>query len=326
MKQSLSYCYINISANVFTDDGETISDSYFFLACSEDEIPEMNILVQKTKELAESLVKRRTAPVVDDYYIGPILFEDLAVNQLFLPELFSPNGLLATSKYNRSKKLANRLGKKIIDDNITVKNRTDWKKYKGQNLIGYYPIDMDGIVPPAEITLIENGILKSLLNDRHPILQAPKSTGSSRIPVYSPEGGGVISLGIVQILAEKRESHNKLKKELLKIARKRNLEYAYIIRGNNFNSSIYQVDVKSGKETPVRSTDIAPTTLIDLRNTCGVSKEENVYNLFGYSAAPYSLIGPKSILLDDVEINISNRVKQKQPILGYPLTRESVSK
>lgn len=50
----------------------------------------------------------------------------------------------------------------------------------GTPLYGYYEIDGDGVTPEAEMTLVEKGVFKRMLNGRFPTLKAPVSTGSAR--------------------------------------------------------------------------------------------------------------------------------------------------
>lgn len=47
---------------------------------------------------------------------------------------------------------------------MSIKNYSSLDKYNGVPLLGAYNIDAEGIVPAKEMTLVENGIFKSMLN------------------------------------------------------------------------------------------------------------------------------------------------------------------
>lgn len=67
--------------------------------------------------------------------------------------------------------LEGRIGRKIVDNRLTVKNYTTLDKYNGIPLLGAYEIDAEGVVPEKEMTLVDKGILRQMLNGRVPSLE-----------------------------------------------------------------------------------------------------------------------------------------------------------
>lgn len=324
-KQPITYIRISSDASTLTDDGERANDRYELLVTEPGQLSDWGAVESGIKQMAENLMAWRNAPVIEEYYIGPVLFEDLAAERLFTNNLLNNQGLFAVSKYEKgSKTIASRLGKKILDENISIKNYSDLSEYKGVRLAGAYQIDADGIVPPPVLSLVEKGIFKNMLNNREPTLKAPASTGSSRITSMVYTITTAVAPGTVHITAEKTVSAAKLKSELLKMAKKQDLDYAYIVRKEKAPATyLYRVDVKTGEESMVRSADIVGLTLNRMRKIPGVSKQESIRNFMYGSmfSVPTSVISPQAVLLDDVEINVVDLQKTKQPDLQYPLKR-----
>lgn len=319
LKQPFNYVLLSAWGSVLTGDGENMGDTYTVMATSVNELPDMETLAGAIKRLADRLVALRQAPQIEEYYIGPVLFEGEAVENLFVNNLLNKKGLFSTVKYDKvTKTIASRLGKKIIDENISIVNYSRLKTYEGKPLLGAYEIDAQGVVPPEQLTLVEKGIFRNLLNDRHPTLKAPTSTGSSRFST-ARYVGTTVAPGTIHIKAEKTEPLSRLRKELLKMAKKQDLDYAYIVRNDG---KIYRIEVGTEKESLVRSAELVPVILNRMRKISGVSKQEIVRNgHLSTTQTIYSIIHPQALLLDDVEINVSDKRKSKQPVFQHPLKR-----
>lgn len=123
--------------------------------------------------MPEGLLKLKECPTVEEYYSGPVLFEDYAVADIFSRNLLQPGNLLALRTLMPSRgMLDDQLGRKIIDSRLTIKNYTNMQEYNGIPLAGHYEIDCDGVVPEKELTLVDKGIFKRQLNGRIPTLKA----------------------------------------------------------------------------------------------------------------------------------------------------------
>ena len=71
----------------------------------------------------------------------------------------------------KKKTMEDNLDKKIMSNEITIKARPSMEKYDGTTLIGRFDIDAEGVVPDKELTFVDKGILKTLLNGRVPTLK-----------------------------------------------------------------------------------------------------------------------------------------------------------
>ena len=326
LKQPVSYASFYATAYVMTDDGVKIADTYSLLAENPQDLPSLEELKKGVRNFAEELLKLKNAPVIDEYYSGPVLFEDGASSGIFVSNLLNQGGLFALRQAIGAKQAAtleNRVGRKIIDNRLTVKNYTTLDKYNGVNWMGAYEIDAEGVVPAKEMTLVENGILKTFLNGRIPTTMAPQSTGSSR---FVAAGNNVLfttAPGTIHIQVEDGLKPEKMKKALIKAAKEEGLDYAYIVRDfGGLASHIYKVDVKDGSETQVRFGTVSAINLAKMKRMREISSKENVSNYILNRQVLSSLIYPAAVLIDDVEINEAKPNKEKAPALTFPLQRQ----
>lgn len=313
-----------VSAEIRTDDGMTLRDSYSFSAETPAGLPSEEELAKNLRSFADGLLRLKSSPLVEEYYTGPVLFEEGAVFSVFERTLLGAGGLIAMrSLAPNPGTLDQMLGRKIADPRITIKNYTALTEYAGQPLWGHYETDAYGVVPPKEMTLVDKGIFKNMLNGRIPTLKSPVTTGSDR---FMAEPSSLVSqpnFGTVHISVEKGTSPDKLKKELLKAAKAEGLAYAYIIRRvGRGNSLVYRVNVKDGQETQMRVMQLNLPDLTKLGSLKGLSSGERVRN-YMFNNTPVSAIYPSGIIVGDVEINRPTPKTEKAPAIPAPLQRGS---
>lgn len=328
LKEPLRYASLVASGYVMTEDGVRIDDAYSVLVARPDDLPSLENLKKGVKAFAENLIKLKNAPAITEYYAGPVLFEDGASSSVLTSNLLKKGALFAyrkpdTDRAPSVKTLDGRLGMKIIDTRLTIKNYSSLEKYNGVPLLGAYEIDAEGIVPEKEMVLVENGIFKSMLNGCIPTLNAPKSTGSSRFLLSSRNGMVATAPGTIHIKVDKGTKPEKMKNALIKAAKEEGLKYAYIVRSLAGKASrIYRVDLKDGSETQVRFGDVSGLTLANLKRMLNISSKENVSNYILNGQLLSSLIYPSSILVENIEINKSEVKKDKEQVLTFPLQRQ----
>ena len=325
MKQPVTYVNLFAQGYVTTEDGVRIGDALSILVARPQDMPSLEDLKKKVTAFAENLMKLRNAPVVEEFYSGPVLFEDGASSSIFVNNLLNQSGLFAYRKpigQAGGRTLEGRIGRKIIDNRLTVKNYTSLEKYDGTPLLGAYEIDAEGVIPEKEMTLVDKGILRQMLNGRVPSLKTQHSTGSSRFVMTGSDIVYVTAPGTIHIQVDKGTKQDKMKKALIKAAKDEGLDYAYIVRSIAGPASrIYKVDVKDGSETQVRFGDVSAINLAKIKRVLDISSKENVSNYILNRQVLSSLIYPASVLIEDVEINKSEPKKEKEPVLKFPLHR-----
>ena len=323
MKQPVTYVNLFAQGYVTTEDGVRIGDALSILVARPQDMPSLEDLKKKVTAFAENLMKLRNAPVVEEFY--SVLFEDGASSSIFVNNLLNQSGLFAYRKpigQAGGRTLEGRIGRKIIDNRLTVKNYTSLEKYDGTPLLGAYEIDAEGVIPEKEMTLVDKGILRQMLNGRVPSLKTQHSTGSSRFVMTGSDIVYVTAPGTIHIQVDKGTKQDKMKKALIKAAKDEGLDYAYIVRSIAGPASrIYMVDVKDGSETQVRFGDVSAINLAKIKRVLDISSKENVSNYILNRQVLSSLIYPASVLIEDVEINKSEPKKEKEPVLKFPLQR-----
>ena len=358
----LTLAAIQINANTQAEDGEELTDHVLHYCCSPSDLPSKNDLKKETILLAKQLVSLRTAPVFDESYTGPIMFEGQAAAEMFAQRLFqAKNGLLAVRKpivndpralnmvnqqYGES--LENRIGRRITSRDLTIKAKPRLEEFKNIKFIGHYTVDTEGIQPPEKVTLVENGILQTLLNNRIPTIKVKESNGHQRSVIG--EGwynSSRLGPSVINITSSKGKSDKSIKKDLIQLAKDEGLEYGLLVRkiespvsGNTLSSQrspffspgsreklisdpiyVYRVYVKDGREELVRSVQLDDISISALRHLIGVSKKQVVYNIlmptggqerYSYSSnlrgIPSTFITPHSLILEELEVKKEERI------------------
>jgi predicted Zn-dependent protease len=318
----LTYTYLTAFVRAKTDDGEDISASFEHTFAHPDELPSPEAIAEECRQLAGNIIEKVRAPKIDESYAGPVLFERLAVVSAFYSNFFSGGvSLIAARKpltqtgfsYGGNH-LEEMMGKRITAKEITIEDWTGTPEYKGVKLMGYAPVDGQGVVPAARLTLVENGILKALLNDRVPTPKAPHSTGHA---LLTSALGSSVTPGVVRMTDTRTKSAKELKEELLKRAKEEGYEYAYIVRetgnGGMLPVSLFRISVADGSEQRIRSASIHNFDAQAFKNIVAVSDNEWIYN----TANRVTVIVPDAVLFEELQIQ-SDRVDnfRKPPIVA----------
>lgn len=325
-KQPLRYVIFSVQAHVMTADGERISDVFSVVTDRPEALPSVEELKKSVVSFADNLMKLREADKIEEDYSGPVLFEGNPCSSIFIGNLLNKGGLFAyrrpTNSTENYRSLSNRLGKKVIDERISIKNYTILEKYNETPLCGAYQIDAEGVIPAAQMTLVEEGVLKNLLNGSIPSPTAPQSTGSSRYLLSPTNLAYTTAPGTIHIQVKDGLERGKMKKALMKAAKGEGLGYAYIVRKFAGNASqIYRVDVKDGSEKLMRFGNISSVSLSEIEQVMEISSDENVFNYALNDQVLSSMICPYSILLEDIDIRRASVKAEKKPILKNPLQR-----
>jgi predicted Zn-dependent protease len=319
----LSYITFDAAVSAKTDEGEDLSSSFDLTFALPEELPSTEEIKKQCRQLAEKLIEKIHADKIDESYSGPVLFEDLAVVSAFYSNFFYGDiSLIANRKpltpsgfsYGGNS-LEEMMNKRITAKEITIEDWTGTPEYKGVKLLGYAPIDGQGVVPPAKLTLVENGILKTLLSDRVPTQKVRHSNGHA---LLGASLNSTINTGVARLSDTRTKSKGELKKELLQRAKEEGYEYAYIVRevtnGGSYPLELYRV-YADGSEKRIRSASINNFDAQVFKNIVAVSDKELIYNT--YAGNLITLIVPDAILFEELQIQ-SDRVDnfRKPPLVA----------
>ncbi|MBX2898029.1 MAG: hypothetical protein KF775_00165 [Cyclobacteriaceae bacterium] len=284
-----------------TPEGELVFDQHTWEVRQPDDLPTMAELdAEITRRLARIEAQTKAKKLEDDY-TGPVLIEGSSVADVLASILFAGRERLvydnnipnpASLRADARATLENRLGKNILDPAITVKALARTHTYKGVPLLGAFEADSEGTVPPAELVLVEKGILKDMLNDRSLTSTAQTANGHRDGP------------GVIQVVVSEQATPRQLKEKLIAQAKAAGLEYALIVRNEELARygilNVYKVDVNTGAETYERNARFNQFSFRTLRKVVATA-EDAAYNLSGNGNST-SYIVPQQLLLGELEI------------------------
>jgi len=226
---------LEVSASTQAQDGLPISDSFTLYGRTPSDLPAKDELRRRAQQMADVVVKLRSASVLDRYN-GPVLFEGSAAGEVFLQEFgsrlaasrspMSDNPqfeMIFTQMLDRlvGSSFQDKVGARVLPDFISVRDVPSEAAFGGLALMGSAPIDDDG-VRTRDTAVIEHGILKNLLTSRVPVRGILQSTGSRH-------GWGAAPSNLI-LQSDKPFSAEDLRKQLLQRAKERGLDYAIVVR------------------------------------------------------------------------------------------------
>jgi hypothetical protein len=300
---TLAMVQINASTQA-AGDGEPIEDHELFYATMPESLPAPEVMKKAVTVMAEELAALRNAPVFEDSYSGPVMFEDQAMAEFFAQRLFE-NGMLKTL-------LSNRIPTRAV------------KESNGHSRPIIPGGAGSGLGPSVIAVATEAG--KSQAEMKSQLLELAKEEGLEYAVIVrklkSPTSGAQQRFDPMAMLAMQRGAQEgpSVSKPIL----------------------VYRVWVKDGREELVRSVKIGSLSLSSLRRMAGASQEQLVYNtlvasggggggffffMMGPTASasgiPASFIVPRALILEELEVKKEQRdYTPKLPVVPSLLTKK----
>lgn len=344
---------LTVFAETLTDDSEKLNKNITYTVQLPGNLPSDDSVKTDIHKMIENLLALRNAERFDDNYYGPVLIAGEVAAETLEKFLFSGSDALIASRENlQSSSQMNmyyenntnafqaRINKPIISKDITITAEPFLKSYRNIPLIGAFEIDAEGVIPQEQMILVENGILKTLLNGRTPSRQVPESNGHMRL-TYSLNGlNKQVGPGVIRIETSHPVSYEDLKKQLLVHAREEGLDYAMAIKsldvgGSDKPFNFYRIDVVTGEEKLIRSVRLKNLTMQSLRYDPLFTDSTLVHNTLlpqngfgknGLTGIPSSFIVPYAMLLNNVEMEGTRKpLTSMLPILENPVGKSTVS-
>jgi predicted Zn-dependent protease len=310
-----------ISASLRTPEGESIFENYLQWYPT-PELPAIEKIIGEAKKLSDRLIERAKAPLFDEEYVGPVAFEGREVAELFIAELSAgEDNLVATNNIPSLKgfsmepktSIDSKVGKPIFAEGLTVKAQPKMKKYNDHVLLGSFEVDDEGVVPADETILIENGVLKTLMNDRTLVNATQVANGLG-------DGAGVAMITFKNVVPVAT-----IKSKLIEQAKKEGLEYGLLVKegpetGASF-MDVYKVYVADGREELVRQASMKDISQRNFKKVLAASKEDAVHNT-SRGGAILSVICPQTVLFEEVEFSGANFPRMKsEEYVSSPLKK-----
>jgi TldD protein len=298
------------------DDGMRLERSHGYVVTRPDELPKPEEVKQDAEKLISSFDALKKAPLVEDEYNGPVLFSADAATSVF-ERLVAPNVLGVRPELGSSARTNGEYGSsyksRVLPDFFTVVDDPKAKSLDGLTLAGSYDVDDEG-VQAQTVTVINKGILTNYLLSRQPIRDFPHSNGHGRTALAGSPRAQISNL-IFQ--ASNGLPFEELKKKLLQMCKDQGRPYGYYVETTGPQLAprlLWRVYVKDGHMELVRGAIFNQLDTRALRtDIVAAGNDRYVYNRT--EPLPSAIVAP-SILFDELEIQRSNRTREKPP--KYP--------
>lgn len=336
---------LDVRASTQAEDGATLKHAVSFNEIDLSRLPAEATLAAAIRKMAAELIALRSAPVLESY-TGPVLMSDEAAPALFA-DLFAPQlsgrrppltSQPPASGSEQGSELSSRLGRPVLPAFLGVVDDPTVQRDGDRALIGSYVADDEGVAS-RPVTLVEKGVLKTLVMGRRPRREIPTSNGHGRKGTYSAPAPQVANLFV---RASAARSHEELKQELIQQANAQGLPFGLLVRSLSPNSMMggdnYEVSfgaarsrsplgapllawkvLPDGREELVRGLSFGEVSLRDLRDISAAGRDRSVLSRPSSvgAPAPVSIVAPE-VLLPEMELRRDASATPKPALLSNP--------
>jgi TldD protein len=293
--------------------------------------PDERTIFATIDQLTKETVALDNAPLVDPF-AGPALLTGRAA-AVFFHEVFGHRSEGFRQKdINEGQTFTSKIGQQILPDFISIKDDPTEASFNGQMLLGNYAFDDEG-VPAQNVPLVDNGVLKTFLMSRSPLVTIPQSNGHGRRQLgYVP----VARQGNLIVSSSRTMTDAQLHAKLIELVKAQGKQFGLLIDdiagGFTFTGRgqpqafqvtplvVYKVFADGRPNELVRGVDIVGTPLVSLTNIVATGDKQEIFN--GYCGAesgsvPVAAVAP-AILISEMEFAKKETSTDKPPILPPP--------
>ncbi|HEV2022137.1 MAG TPA: metallopeptidase TldD-related protein [Terriglobales bacterium] len=297
-------------------DGMRLQRSQGYVMARPEELPSPEKIRADAGNVLDTLAALRLAPVVEDSYVGPVLFSSDAANTVFntlVVPAITGDKPQPGDPARTSGDYASRFKSRVLPPFLSLVDDPTVTRFQDQTLVGSYSVDDEG-VKAQPVTVVENGTLVNYLIGRRPIRDFPHSNGHG---LAAPGGSARPAIGNLFVRASESFPVEQLKKRMLDKCRDQGRPYGYLVETTGPDLAprlLYRVYVKDGHQELVRGAVFGQLDARALRNDLlAVGNDADVEGR--PDPVPNSLVTP-SLLFEELEIKRADRVREKLP--QYP--------
>ena len=312
-------------------DGMDIDRYYNFDWVNPADAPDDNAVFAAEATMRKELEGLVAAPI-NDPTVGPALLTGRAA-AVFFHEVFGHRAEGHRQKdVTEGQTFSKKVGEHILPDFLSITDDTTMKKLGGQDLLGYYQFDDEG-VQAQRVSLVEQGVLKSFEMSRSPLVGFPHSNGHGRRQLGATP---VSRQGNLIVQSSKTVTNVVLRAKLIELIKAQGKSYGLLIDdiagGFTFTGRgqpqafqvlplvVYKVFADGRPDELVRGVDIVGTPLAALTKIVATGDTPEVFN--GYCGAesgsvPVSAASP-AILTSELEVQKKESSTDRPPILPPP--------
>ena len=211
-------------------DGTHLEDFVVARGRQWKDLPDQAELAASIRAMAERLGRLRGAGFVERYN-GPVLFEGQAaaelVSQILAPRLLALRSPISDDPiFGRfgsapQNPFLEKLGSRVLPRFLSVIDDPTAGSHGEAPLLGGYEVDDEG-VRSRRTTVVQRGILKTLLATRTPVSGVSNSTGNRRNEGPNPSN--------LFLIPQNGSKQAEIRKELLGLVEERGLDYGIVVR------------------------------------------------------------------------------------------------
>ncbi len=336
LQHGQKYLRIFVRASTKAEDGMELSQFRTFSAATEAGLPSEKELTKEFQKAIDQVLALREAPLVEPYS-GPAILMNRAA-AVFFHEIFGHRIEGHRQKdVEEGQTFTKKVGEEILPEFISVHDDPTRAKWGDVDLRGYYRFDDEG-APARDVTLVENGVLKTFLMSRSPVQDFDKSNGHGR---RSPGANVVSRMANTIVSSTKTTSFESLRGMLIEECRKQDKPYGLMFdditggfTGTRRSGAqtfkvlpvvVYRVYADGRPDELIRGVDIVGTPLTSFSKIIYTGDDPGVFN--GTCGAesgsvPVSGVSP-SILVSEIEVEKRRREQDKPPILSPPIAMKT---
>ena len=339
-------------------DGMLVHDATSIQALTMRSFASEADMIRDVTQVAENVRALSHAPAAEPY-TGPVLFEPRAAAQL-LAQLLGDNLRIPRRPLTAPGQAANilpselesRFNARILPAFFDVVDDSTQSMLNGKPLVGFYEYDLEG-VRPKPVSIIEKGLLKSVLTTRTPVKNFPTSNGHARLP--GNFGARAAAIGNLFIRTNEGMPIADLKAQLISMTKTLDKPYGILVRKLDYPYSgtaaelqalaqanaqaggaarpvspplmVYRV-YPDGREELVRGMRFRGLSARSLRDVMAASNETAIFEFVNTTAplallgsggylAPSSVISP-GLLFEELEFDVPREQLSKPPTVPPP--------
>jgi predicted Zn-dependent protease len=364
-----SLAAIEASMEAESDDGTGVHNYYATYANRAGELPTPDAVRDALQKAGKDLVTLRAAPPMPDYE-GPLLVDDTAsgslLAQMLGPSLSGARGPVSMvpafdemmDRLGGRSEWTGRPGTRVLPASVTLLDDPTAKQWNGQELIGAYDIDEEGVAA-QKVTVADDGILRQLLMSRRPGPDFDKSNGHGRSTFLADPRPMLSNLfftsdDATDAAALKQKFLDACKADgqawCLEVRRMDNpvlavgeqddmsdfiaLAASGAATGDRMPLMVYRVYVADGHEELLRGARLDGMTLKTLRNLEGIGSDPALFSFAqsqveGFGGTALAAFGSAdggvpssvispSLLFDDVEVHGPRGEPERLPLVPPP--------
>jgi hypothetical protein len=307
----------NISVGGQAADGMELTRENGTVAATAKELETWPAFRKRVIANIKSLDELRKAPLVssEDYH-GPVLFSGDAaadiMSVLFIPNVEANRPQLGTTARTQGAYTSS-FHARVLPDFLSATDDPLTTTFKGQQLLGAYAVDDEG-VPAQAVNVAVAGKLENYLIGRTPIRDFPQSNGHGRAPVGQPARS---LAGVMIFKSDHPLTAAAMNARLVAMAKDQNRDvYAVETLGGQLAPRLLYLVHPDGSRQLVRGAVFDELDNRSLRSDIiAAGEDEYIANSLG--TVPQTTIAP-SLLFDDIGVKRATVEQQKLPYYAPP--------